>query len=380
VSKLARGRPFRVFFYLQRKTNQEADVVGNGANNDGDLVLLALELLGNLRERERCPVDLAHKQALEDDLVERGIGAASKEAVQLDEQRNVHVLGLLLGTVGTRLVLAANNVDALWTQKGYNLNTGNVGLQFGKRHNPIHPTPVPNPQSALSLTSLAAFPCPALPAPRAPPPPPQLPLSNDRSGMPRSRFVSCVPWFKSAKERDRIRHMTSNLINHGCHQLKPPERARVVARARGGRHRAPNERDLLRAAECRGCRAVFERRCLGAVCPCDIDDDINSKGDRGSTSDTAATATTAAKGVWVHACVLCLYTISCQGDADLQNVFNRLEAIGYQVGVRLTERHASNLSRFADQMECVKFICRDLWSLMFKKQADNLKTNHKVTR
>jgi len=84
--------------------------------------------------------------------------------------------------------------------------------------------------------------------------------------------------------------------------------------------------------------------------------------------------------VWVHACVLCLYTISCQGDADLQNVFNRLEAIGYQVGVRLTERHASNLSRFADQMECVKFICRDLWSLMFKKQADNLKTNHKVTR
>jgi hypothetical protein len=26
----------------------------------------------------------------------------------------------------------------------------------------------------------------------------------------------------------------------------------------------------------------------------------------------------------------------------------------------------------------VKFICKDLWVIMFKKQVDNLKTNHRV--
>jgi len=30
-------------------------------------------------------------------------------------------------------------------------------------------------------------------------------------------------------------------------------------------------------------------------------------------------------------------------------------------------------------MDYVKFICRDLWLLLFKKQADRLQTNHKVS-
>lgn len=28
----------------------------------------------------------------------------------------------------------------------------------------------------------------------------------------------------------------------------------------------------------------------------------------------------------------------------------------------------------------IKFLCKDLWSLVFKKQVDNLKTNHRVSR
>jgi hypothetical protein len=31
-----------------------------------------------------------------------------------------------------------------------------------------------------------------------------------------------------------------------------------------------------------------------------------------------------------------------------------------------------------EPMDYVKFVCRDLWLLLFKKQADRLQTNHKV--
>ncbi|MFS7934214.1 putative transport protein particle (TRAPP) component [Helianthus anomalus] len=34
--------------------------------------------------------------------------------------------------------------------------------------------------------------------------------------------------------------------------------------------------------------------------------------------------------------------------------------------------------RFSDQLEAIKFIRRDFWSELFKKQIDNLKTNHRA--
>lgn len=34
--------------------------------------------------------------------------------------------------------------------------------------------------------------------------------------------------------------------------------------------------------------------------------------------------------------------------------------------------------RFSDHLEAIKFICKDFWSEVFKKQIDNLKTNHRV--
>ncbi|KAL4179670.1 hypothetical protein AMTRI_Chr13g121240 [Amborella trichopoda] len=36
-------------------------------------------------------------------------------------------------------------------------------------------------------------------------------------------------------------------------------------------------------------------------------------------------------------------------------------------------------SRFIDQLEAIKFICKDFWQSLFKKQIDNLKTNHRGT-
>lgn len=35
--------------------------------------------------------------------------------------------------------------------------------------------------------------------------------------------------------------------------------------------------------------------------------------------------------------------------------------------------------RFADHLEAIKFICKDFWTEVFKKQIDNLKTNHRVS-
>ncbi|XP_010929078.3 uncharacterized protein [Elaeis guineensis] len=57
----------------------------------------------------------------------------------------------------------------------------------------------------------------------------------------------------------------------------------------------------------------------------------------------------------------------------------RIEAIGFQVGHQLSERYTMERPRFTDHLEAIKFICKDFWSELFKKQIDNLKTNHRGT-
>ncbi|KAI4310990.1 hypothetical protein MLD38_035928 [Melastoma candidum] len=57
----------------------------------------------------------------------------------------------------------------------------------------------------------------------------------------------------------------------------------------------------------------------------------------------------------------------------------RIEAIGYQVGHQLSDRYTMERPRFTDHLEAIKFICKDFWSEVFKKQIDNLKTNHRGT-
>ncbi|KAL8540776.1 hypothetical protein ACS0TY_002120 [Phlomoides rotata] len=57
----------------------------------------------------------------------------------------------------------------------------------------------------------------------------------------------------------------------------------------------------------------------------------------------------------------------------------RIEAIGFQVGHQLSERYTMDRPRFTDHLDAIKFICKDFWSELFKKQIDNLKTNHRGT-
>ena len=75
----------------------------------------------------------------------------------------------------------------------------------------------------------------------------------------------------------------------------------------------------------------------------------------------------------------------------------RLEAIGMHVGANITERYVVLFLRrltyvtecipsrlchgkpyFAETLESIKFVCKDLWAACWDKQVDNLRTNHRV--
>ena len=61
-----------------------------------------------------------------------------------------------------------------------------------------------------------------------------------------------------------------------------------------------------------------------------------------------------------------------------ERVWQRLDAMGYRVGQGLVERFSRDKPRFTDTLDGIKFLCKDLWTLVFRKQIDNLKTNHRV--
>ncbi|KAK4455969.1 trafficking protein particle complex subunit 6B [Podospora aff. communis PSN243] len=64
-------------------------------------------------------------------------------------------------------------------------------------------------------------------------------------------------------------------------------------------------------------------------------------------------------------------------DEERDAVFYRLETLGYRVGQGLVERFSRDRPRFNDTLDVIKFLCKDLWTLLFRKQVDNLKTNHR---
>lgn len=67
------------------------------------------------------------------------------------------------------------------------------------------------------------------------------------------------------------------------------------------------------------------------------------------------------------------YCVSSKDDkeSDLVN----LEYIGFTTGYRIIERLTRDL-RFKDELDTMKFICTEFWSTLYKKQIDNLRTNH----
>ncbi|KAL3228537.1 Trafficking protein particle complex subunit 33 [Nakaseomyces bracarensis] len=66
------------------------------------------------------------------------------------------------------------------------------------------------------------------------------------------------------------------------------------------------------------------------------------------------------------------------------HVSERLQNIGFQIGSKICEllvfTNNPNLSfKDMDLLSVMKFVCRDVWKLVYNKPIDNLKTNHRGT-
>jgi hypothetical protein len=68
---------------------------------------------------------------------------------------------------------------------------------------------------------------------------------------------------------------------------------------------------------------------------------------------------------------------STRADNASEGVFYKLERLGFRVGQRLAERYTMDHLRFQDTLEVIKFICKEFWQMLYKKQVDNLRTNHR---
>lgn len=66
-------------------------------------------------------------------------------------------------------------------------------------------------------------------------------------------------------------------------------------------------------------------------------------------------------------------------DALHESILFRLDSLGYRVGLGLVEKLSASSPRPTTSLDMIKFICKDLWQVVFRKQIDNLKTNHRGT-
>ncbi|KAL2155889.1 hypothetical protein VTH82DRAFT_631 [Thermothelomyces myriococcoides] len=96
-----------------------------------------------------------------------------------------------------------------------------------------------------------------------------------------------------------------------------------------------------------------------------------------STNGAAATDGTGATGGGGAGAKTGTETAVMDEQEEREAVFWRLERIGYRVGQGLVERFSRDRPRFNDTLDVIKFLCKDLWTIVFRKQVDNLKTNHR---
>ncbi|XP_059988135.1 trafficking protein particle complex subunit 6A isoform X2 [Lagenorhynchus albirostris] len=55
-----------------------------------------------------------------------------------------------------------------------------------------------------------------------------------------------------------------------------------------------------------------------------------------------------------------------------------LEGMGFRVGQALGERLPRETLAFREELDALKFLCKDVWAAVFQKQMDSLRTNHQV--
>ncbi|KAM6982986.1 trafficking protein particle complex subunit 6b [Tautogolabrus adspersus] len=77
-----------------------------------------------------------------------------------------------------------------------------------------------------------------------------------------------------------------------------------------------------------------------------------------------------------HELIQHIYKTAESGEAENGRNITKLENMGFRVGQGLMERLTKEAARFKDELDVMKFICKDFWTCVFKKQIDNLRTNH----
>ena len=61
---------------------------------------------------------------------------------------------------------------------------------------------------------------------------------------------------------------------------------------------------------------------------------------------------------------------------DKEQALARLEVIAFNTGYRLIEKLTKESPKFKDELDLMKFICKEFWMCIYRKQIDNLRTNH----
>merc|ERR1719481_2048347 len=64
------------------------------------------------------------------------------------------------------------------------------------------------------------------------------------------------------------------------------------------------------------------------------------------------------------------------GSQERAKALSDLELVGYNAGYRLIEKLTREYPKFKDELDLMKFVCKDFWTAVFRKQIDNLRTNH----
>ncbi|XP_052701780.1 trafficking protein particle complex subunit 6b-like [Crassostrea angulata] len=78
---------------------------------------------------------------------------------------------------------------------------------------------------------------------------------------------------------------------------------------------------------------------------------------------------------YLHMEIISQFYRSCE-KSDQDQCIAKLESLGFRIGQSLVERFTKESPRFKDELDTMKFICKDFWNYVYKKQIDNLRTNH----
>ncbi|XP_072405675.1 trafficking protein particle complex subunit 6b-like [Chiloscyllium punctatum] len=74
-----------------------------------------------------------------------------------------------------------------------------------------------------------------------------------------------------------------------------------------------------------------------------------------------------------------VYSEPESGDTEHGKSISTLEGMGFRAGQGLIERFTKETPSFKDELDIMKFICKEFWTNLFRKQIDNLRTNHQGT-